>query len=286
MKEYDADPGTLVDVDGAYMSAYDDVVVGAAPARAQVNVAYNVTIPLGAGANWLMITIVPYNAYQVGIKGRAKATGGGAPAAPLPPTARANVTTTATSITNSVTMPTPVPTYVIQYRDNVNIGIVLVTVAAGAVQNMPADASLTPSTPYSYTYSGYTGGVESTTRTAPLVVTTSAAGVAGGGGGTGAIPTPTLVGSYDTSAGAFQFDITPGDGTTGITWTVERSTTGSGGAYSAYVSGASTSLSVVSPQISTSVTWWFRAIGRKTGFTDSLYSAVISVVKPRAGGGL
>lgn len=276
VKEYDADPGTLVDVDGAYMSPYDDIVVGAAPARAQVGVAYNLTIPIGASTNWLMVTVVPYNAYLVGTKGRAKAQGGGT--AVQVPTARANVSHTSIQIVNSVTMPTTPPAFINMYRDNVYIGQVAVTVAAGVAQTLPADTGLTPSTAYTYTYAGSTGGVESLTRTAPLVVTTDAAGVGGG-----ALPTPTLSGYYEMATGAFEFSVTPGDGTTGVTWHIERSTTGSGGAYSEILSGSNTEQQYVSPPGPTAVTWWFKAWGTKTGYTDSPRSAAISITRPKAG---
>ena len=277
VKEYDADPGTLVDVDSAYATPYDDIVVGAIPARAQAGAVFNYTIPIGAATNYLMITVVPYNAYLVGTKGRAKSQGS-VTAPPAPPTARANVSHTPLTVTNSVTMPATAPGFIRVYRDNVFIQDIAVTVGGGAVQTLTADTGLTPSTSYTYTYSSVTAGVESTTRTAPLIVTTDAPG---GGGGT--LPTPSLAGSYDYGAGAFVFTITPGDGTTGVTWHIERSTTTSGGVYSEVVSGGSTSLQIRSPQTGVDTTWYFKAWGTKTGYTDSPRSAFVSVFRLRAG---
>jgi hypothetical protein len=278
VKEYDSDPGALVDVDAAYATPYDDVVVGASPARAQAGNVFNLTIPVGASSNYLMVTIVPYNAYIVGTKGRAKSQGSGTPP-PSPPTARANVSHTPTSVTNSVTMPATAPGFIRVYRDNVFIQDVAVSVGGGATQTLPADTGLTPSTAYSYTYSSVTSGVESTTRTSPLVVTTDAPG---GGGGT--LPTPSLSGYYDTvEIGAFEFTITPGDGTTGVTWHIERSTTTSGGTYTEILSGASLTPEYVSTMDGAAHTWYFKVWGTKTGHTDSPRSAFVAIVKPKIG---
>jgi hypothetical protein len=275
VKEYDADPGVLVDVDGAYMTPFDDIVVGAAPARAQVGVAYNLTIPIGATTNWLMVTIVPYNAYVIGTKGRAKAQGGGT--AVQVPTARANVSHTSIQIINSVTMPATPPSFINMYRDNVYIGQVAVTVGTGVAQTLPADTGLTPSTSYTYTYAGSTGGVESSTKTAPLVVTTDAAGVGGG-----ALPAPTITGTYSATAQAYQIAITPGDGTTGVTWHVERSTVSSSSGFAEVSSGPTTTPQMRSPQTSTAVTSWFRVKGTRSGYTDSVYSNVVAISRPPA----
>jgi hypothetical protein len=277
VKEYDSDPGALIDVDGAYATPYDDIVVGPSPARAQAGNVYNLTIPVGASGNYLMVTIVPYNAYLIGLKGRAKDHGIATPP-PSPPAGRSNVSHTSTSVTNSVTMPATAPSFIRVYRDNVFITDVAVTVGGGLSQTLPADIGLTPSTPYSYTYASVTAGVESITRTSPLSVTTDAPG---GGGGT--LATPTLSGYYETAANAFEFSVIPGDGTPGVTWHIERSTTTSGGTYSQISQSTNTEQEYVSPMKPAPETWFFKVWGTKTGYTDSSRSAFISITKPKAG---
>jgi hypothetical protein len=279
VKEYSADPGADQAIDASYPTPFDAIVVGpdAARYRAQPEQNYDLSIPIAGGNNYVMLTIVPYDAIaRQGPRLNKKAQGNGT-AAPMAPTA-ASITSgpTQTTVNVSVTMPATVPQKIRIYKDNV---LFREDVTTGATANtafaLAQITGLSPSTTYQFTFSGYntTSGVESPTRAGPLAVTTIAPA-----GGNGQIPQPVLSASniaYDSVAERWSFTVTPGANTpAGVVWHIDRHTASSPfTSFVERVNGASTTLTDNDPADTSGGTdYYFTAWGTLTGWTTSLRS--------------
>jgi hypothetical protein len=166
------------------------------------------------------------------------------------------------------------------YRDGVPIVEVARAALAGFIQNY-VDSSLSPGTVYQYQVYGVNAAGVMSSAGSPIR-SISLAPVQ--------IPTPSIVaGAYSTAAGGYQVTVTPAGGTpSGVTWTLEVSESmylgaGNWGAYGPYQE-ADTKVSTSLFRSKYTYAGYgqsrdlVRVIGRKAGYTDSNYSAIVGPV--------
>lgn len=233
--------------------------------RTQLNV------PLAMAGNWLLVTFIPYdslsrrgliNTYRYqGLTGSI-----------TPPTAFAsasNTAVTSTSVTNSVTMPgSNLPASIRTYRDGIIYGADVTRTAGAGVAQTLTYGDLTPSTTYSWRYSGVNANGAESTLTTALNTTTST-------GGTLATPNIVFSGWQSVDGGTLYFTVTNGseypEGTTfeGRVYNNVPTLVGTMGPV------AGTTLSATYPGPSTDTgTAEVRAV--KTGYTTSAYSTAVN----------
>lgn len=282
IKEYSTDPGNELPIDSAYPTPFDAYVVGTdngaeATYRAHPSTDVDIIIPIAGNANYVLMTVVPYDTLaRQGPKLTKKAQGNGT-APPLAPTASSIIAGPAqTTVTVNVTMPSIVPPQIRIYKDNVLFSAVATTGAtANTTFSLPQITGLSPSTTYNFSFAGYdnTAQVESNGRQGPLQVTTTAPS-----GGSGQIPQPLLSAAnvvYNPGTETWSFTVTPGSGSpAGVTWHIDRFTAATPfTSFVEVVNGTATTLSFSDPMDSSGGTnYYFTAWGTLAGWTTSLRS--------------
>jgi hypothetical protein len=283
IKEYSTDPGNELPIDSAYPTPFDAYVVGTdngaeAIYRAHPSTDVDIIIPIAGNANYVLMTVVPYDTLaRQGPKLTKKAQGNGT-APPLAPTASSIIAGPAqTTVTVNVTMPSIVPPQIRIYKDNVLYSAVATTGAtANTTFSLPQIVGLSPSTTYNFSFAGYdnTAQVESNGRQGPLQVTTTAPS-----GGSGQIPQPLLTAANVTyNAGtetwSFVVDNTASGTPAGVTWHIDRFTAATPfTSFVEVVNGTATTLSFSDPMDSSGGTnYYFTAWGTLPGWTTSLRS--------------
>jgi hypothetical protein len=281
IKEYSTAPPNELPIDSIYPTPYNAYVVGVDlgelvyPAHPETDL--DIIVPIASGGNYLLITVVPYDALARQGPKLTKSAQGSGTNPPLAPTA-SSVTSgpTQTTVNISVTMPATVPSRIRTYINGV---LNRTDVTTGATANnpfaLPQFTGLSPSTTYNFAFAGYdiTNNLESVNRQGPLSVTTTAPS-----GGNGQIPQPLLSlanVNYDIATEVWSFTITPGSGSpAGVTWHVARFTAATPlASFVEMMSGTSTTLSFSDPMdTSTGTNYWFVVWGTLASWTDSLKS--------------